>query len=161
VACNTTGLKAAFATLKGRRANVVDHKQGFFTHFARVTSEAAGHPPVFALALLIIIVWAVTGPVFAFSDTWQLIINTGTTIVTFLMVFLIQNTQNRDTKALQLKLDDLIRSTKGARDELLDLEELDEGVLDEIRADYERLAEEARRSNGAGRRPRRRPQRAR
>ena len=96
------------------------------------------------LALSVIIVWAVTGPLFGFSDTWQLVINTGTTIVTFLMVFLIQNTQNRDTEALQIKLDELIRAVKGARNEVLDLEELDESQLEEIRKEYLHLAENAR-----------------
>ncbi|MFD1808357.1 low affinity iron permease family protein [Gemmobacter lanyuensis] len=89
-------------------------------------------------------VWVVTGPIFGFSDTWQLVINTGTTIVTFLMVFLIQNTQNRDTAAIQLKLDELIRATQGAHNALLDLEELEEGRLEAFRLRYERLAAEAR-----------------
>ncbi|MFL6335706.1 MAG: low affinity iron permease family protein [Pyrinomonadaceae bacterium] len=96
------------------------------------------------MAAAVILVWAVTGPLFKFSDTWQLVINTGTTIVTFLMVFLIQNTQNRDTEALQVKLDELIRVTKGAHVALLDLEELDDDELDRIRKDYEKLAKEAR-----------------
>jgi low affinity Fe/Cu permease len=92
----------------------------------------------------VILTWIVTGPIFSFSDTWQLVINTGTTIVTFLMVFLIQNTQNRDTVAIQLKLDELIRATRGAHNALLDLEELDENLLDEFRARYELLAQMAR-----------------
>ncbi len=96
------------------------------------------------LAGTVILVWAITGPLFSFSDTWQLVINTGTTIVTFLMVFLIQNTQNRDTEALQIKLDELIRAAKGARNEFLDLEELDEKELDEIRTQYLELADHAR-----------------
>jgi low affinity Fe/Cu permease len=98
----------------------------------------------FALAAGVIIVWAVTGPLFKFSDTWQLVINTGTTIVTFLMVFLIQNTQNRDTEALQVKLDELLRVTEGAHTVLLDLEELDDTELDRIRQVYEKLAKRAR-----------------
>jgi low affinity Fe/Cu permease len=98
----------------------------------------------FALAAGVIIVWAVTGPLFKFSDTWQLVINTGTTIVTFLMVFLIQNTQNRDTEALQVKLDELLRVTEGAHTVLLDLEELDDKELDRIRVVYEKLAKKAR-----------------
>lgn len=96
------------------------------------------------LAIGIIVLWAVTGPIFGFSDTWQLVINTGTTIVTFLMVFLIQNTQNRDTEALQIKLDELIRAVKGARNEVIDLEELDEKELEAIRKEYLELAEHAR-----------------
>jgi len=98
----------------------------------------------FGLAVAIILVWAVTGPLFGFSNTWQLIINTGTTIVTFLMVFLIQNTQNRDSEALQLKLDELIRATEGAHNGLLDLEELEEREFDQIRLTYSKLAKKAR-----------------
>jgi low affinity Fe/Cu permease len=104
----------------------------------------SGRPVTFALAVVVIVVWAITGPIFGFSDTWQLVINTGTTIVTFLMVFLIQNTQNRDTEALQVKLDELIRSLEGAHNALLDLEDLDDEQLDAIRANYERLAATAR-----------------
>ena len=98
----------------------------------------------FALAVGLILVWLITGPIFDFSDTWQLVINTGTTIITFLMVFLIQNTQNRDQEALQIKLDELIRSMENAHTVLLDLEELDEEELDKIRADYLKLAKKAR-----------------
>ncbi len=98
----------------------------------------------FTVAALIIAIWVVTGPIFSFSDTWQLVINTGTTIVTFLMVFLIQNTQNRDTEALQIKLDELIRVIEGAHNALLDLEELDEKELDRIRKRYQDLAKAAR-----------------
>lgn len=116
----------------------------WFTSFAKWTARATGRPAAFAAAFSVIVVWGVTGPLFGFSDTWQLVINTGTTIVTFLMVFLIQNTQNRDTEALQVKLDELIRVTRGAHVALLDLEELDEKELDSIRKDYESLAEEAR-----------------
>jgi low affinity Fe/Cu permease len=115
-----------------------------FTRFAKWTSHAAGHPATFALAVLIILVWAATGPIFAFSDTWQLVINTGTTIITFLMVFLIQNTQNRDSAAVQLKLDELIRAINGAHNGLLDLEELSDEDLARIRARYEALARESR-----------------
>ena len=111
---------------------------------ARWISTITGRPATFMIALGIIVVWSVTGPLFGFSDTWQLVINTGTTIVTFLMVFLIQNTQNRDTEALQIKLDELIRAVKGARNEFLDLEELDEKHLDVIRKQYLDLAEHAR-----------------
>ncbi|WP_128516144.1 low affinity iron permease family protein [Tabrizicola thermarum] len=111
---------------------------------AKRVSSWCGRPTTFLLALGVILVWIVTGPLFGFSDTWQLVINTGTTIVTFLMVFLIQNTQNRDTAAIQLKLDELIRATQGAHNALLDLEELDEKMLEGFRARYERLAREAR-----------------
>lgn len=120
-------------------------RQSLFNHFAKFAARAAGHPLAFLLALLTIVVWMVTGPVFGFSDTWQLVINTGTTIVTFLMVFLIQNTQNRDSAALQIKLDELIRATESAHNALLDLEELDAGQLERLRARYEELAADARR----------------
>ena len=99
---------------------------------------------MFAIAVGIILVWVVSGPLFGFSDTWQLVINTGTTIITFLMVFLIQNTQNRDTEAIQVKLDELIRATQGAHNTLLDLEELEEETLDAFRTKYQALAKEAR-----------------
>ena len=115
-----------------------------FSRFAKWTARATGHPAAFVAAALIIIVWGVTGPIFKFSDTWQLVINTGTTIVTFLMVFLIQNTQNRDSHAVQLKLDELIRAVEGAENALLDLEELDACELDVMRAKYMKMAEEAR-----------------
>jgi len=115
-----------------------------FTGFAKATSRAAGRPAAFLLAVTTIAVWLVTGPLFHFSDTWQLVINTGTTVVTFLMVFLIQNTQNRDSEALQIKLDELIRATEGAHNALLDLEELEEHELDRIRATYSSLANKAR-----------------
>lgn len=115
-----------------------------FTRFAKGIARLTGRPITFVLAVTVIVIWAITGPLFDFSDTWQLVINTGTTIVTFLMVFLIQNTQNRDTEALQLKLDELIRVTKGAKNALLDLEELDEEQLEELRLHYERMAKMAR-----------------
>jgi len=115
-----------------------------FTRFAKWTSRAAGHPATFAVAALIILVWAATGPIFEFSDTWQLVINTSTTIITFLMVFLIQNTQNRDSAAMQLKLDELIRAINGAHNGLLDLEELSDEYLARIRARFEALARESR-----------------
>jgi low affinity Fe/Cu permease len=104
----------------------------------------AGHPATFGLAILLILVWAVTGPVFHFSDTWQLVINTGTTVITFLMVFLIQNTQNRDGAAMQIKLDELIRAVKGAHNELVDLEDMSDQELEQVKADFTRLAERAR-----------------
>jgi low affinity Fe/Cu permease len=115
-----------------------------FTRFAKWTSRATGHPATFAVAALIILVWAATGPIFEFSDTWQLVINTSTTIITFLMVFLIQNTQNRDSAAMQLKLDELIRAINGAHNGLLDLEELSDEDLARIRARFEALARESR-----------------
>jgi low affinity Fe/Cu permease len=122
-----------------------EHKSTVFGRFSRWIAAASGRPKTFGLACSVILVWAVTGPLFGFSDTWQLVINTGTTIVTFLMVFLIQNTQNRDTEALQIKLDELIRSVRGARNQVLDLEEMDEAQLDAIRKEYLELAEHARR----------------
>lgn len=115
-----------------------------FTRYAEKTSQWAGHSSSFIMALSIIVLWLLTGPIFGYSDTWQLIINTGTTIVTFLMVFLIQNTQNREAKATQLKLDELIRSTEGAHNILLDLEELEEVQLEKIRQKYLQLARAAR-----------------
>ena len=116
----------------------------WYSRFAKAASHFCGRPRVFTLAVAVIAVWLVTGPLFDFSDTWQLVINTGTTIVTFLMVFLIQNTQNRDTEAIQVKLDELIRATKGAHNALLDLEELEEDNLDAFRARYQALAAAAR-----------------
>jgi low affinity Fe/Cu permease len=115
-----------------------------FQRFAKATARAAGQPTTFGLALLIIVAWAVTGPIFGFSDTWQLIINTGTTIVTFLMVFLIQNTQNRDSVAMQVKLDELLRAAKGAETAMADLEDLTEEELEAFQAHYRKLAEAAR-----------------
>jgi low affinity Fe/Cu permease len=115
-----------------------------------MTARRAGHPATFCIAVSIILLWAATGPLFGFSDTWQLIINTGTTIITFLMVFLIQNTQNRDSEAIQVKLDELIRSIEGAHLALLDLEELGDKDLDRIVRDYRELAREARKDLRAG-----------
>jgi low affinity Fe/Cu permease len=115
-----------------------------FSRFAKWTAHAAGHPLAFVLAALIIVVWLVSGPLFEFSDTWQLVINTGTTIVTFLMVFLIQNTQNRDSAAVHLKLDELIRTINGAHNALLDMEELTEADLERLRSRYEALGRAAR-----------------
>ena len=116
-----------------------------FGRFAKMTARIMGHPAAFIAALLTILAWMLTGPLFGFSDTWQLVINTGTTIVTFLMVFLIQNTQNRDSIAMQLKLDELIRAMQGAHNALLDLEELTENDLEKIRSTYQQLALRARR----------------
>ena len=108
------------------------------------TAAFAGKPAAFALAFATVLVWAVTGPLFDYSEDWQLVINTGTTIITFLMVFLIQSTQNRDTEAMQIKLDELIRVSRRADDALLDLEELEEAELDALRARYEDMARQAR-----------------
>jgi low affinity Fe/Cu permease len=116
----------------------------WFTRLAKATARASGHPGSFGLALFVVLLWAVTGPLFHFSDTWQLVINTGTTVVTFLMVFLIQNTQNRDSVAMQIKLDELLRAVKGAHTALADLEDLTEAQLDEFKARYVRLAEAAK-----------------
>jgi low affinity Fe/Cu permease len=115
-----------------------------FTRFAKWTARMSGRPAAFIGAVAIIVIWAALGPLFGFSDTWQLVVNTATTIVTFLMVFLIQNTQNRDSDAIQVKLDELIRATKGCHTALLDLEELEDKELDRIRQEYEGLAEDAR-----------------
>jgi low affinity Fe/Cu permease len=115
-----------------------------FTRLTKATARASGRPVTFFLAVLVIVAWAVSGPLFGFSDTWQLVINTGTTIVTFLMVFLIQSTQNRDTEALQLKLDEVIRCIGHARNELLDLEELEEKDLDRIKGTFQDIARKAR-----------------
>lgn len=120
------------------------YRPSLFSYLAKWTSHATGHPLAFTLALLIVGAWGLTGPLFGFSDTWQLVINTGTTIATFLMVFLLQNTQNRDSAAIQLKLDELIRATRGAHNALLDLEELTEQELGQIRDRYELLARQAR-----------------
>jgi low affinity Fe/Cu permease len=126
------------AVRKGKRKNT-----SWFTAFAKKASRWAGRPAAFLAAGLVIIVWALTGPIFHYSDTWQLVINTGTTIVTFLMVFLIQNTQSRDTEALQVKLDELLRVGTG-QNVLMDLEELDEDELETIRETYLVLARKAR-----------------
>jgi low affinity Fe/Cu permease len=131
-------------------------KNSWFTHFAKRASFWAGRPAAFLGACAIIVAWAATGPLFRFSDTWQLVINTGTTIVTFLMVFLIQNTQTRDTEALQVKLDELLRVGTG-QNVLMDLEELDEEDLERIREEYLALAKQAREeqlARGGGRNPR-------
>jgi low affinity Fe/Cu permease len=115
-----------------------------FAQFARNTARSTGHPYAFVAAALVIVVWAITGPIFGFSDTWQLVINTGTTIITFLMVFLIQNTQNRDAQAMQVKLDELIRAVEGAHNAMLNLEERDDTELEEARKRYAELGARAR-----------------
>ena len=123
----------------------------WFTRFAKWAAHTTGHASAFMVAVVVILLWVITGPFFGFSDTWQLVINTGTTIVTFLMVFLIQNTQNRDTGAMQVKLDELIRVVQGAHNALLDLEELDEEVIERMRANYRKLAARARENLKNGR----------
>jgi low affinity Fe/Cu permease len=120
----------------------------WYSQFTRQASRFSGRPLVFGLALVLVAVWLVTGPLFGFSDTWQLVINTATTIVTFLMVFLIQSSQNRDTEAIQIKLDELIRATRGAHNSLLDLEDLEDAELERFRARYEAIAHEAKRRLG-------------
>ena len=114
-----------------------------FSRFASSIAHATGKPYTFALAVLVILVWIITGPIFHYSDTWQLIINTGTTIITFLMVFLIQNAQNRDAKAIHLKLDELIRAVSDADNAMLNLDELDDEALAEIHARYTAMAQQA------------------
>src|SRR5580658_8615576 len=113
-----------------------------FHRLAHATAERVGRPQSFLLALLVVVVWGVTGPLFHYSDTWQLVINTGTTIITFLMVFLIQNTQNRDSHAVHLKLDELIRATKGARNALVGLEDTSDEELDTLQHEFEQLRNE-------------------
>jgi low affinity Fe/Cu permease len=115
-----------------------------FAKFANWAASAAGNPKTFVSACLLIVLWGVSGPIFDFSDTWQLVINTGTTIITFLMVFVIQNSQNRDSRAMQIKLDEIIRAIEGAQNALLDLEELTEKDLDRMRERYLALAAAAR-----------------
>jgi low affinity Fe/Cu permease len=116
----------------------------WFVHFAQWVSHATGRPIAFLLAFSSIVVWGLTGPLFGYSDTWQLVINTATTIITFLMVFVIQNTQNRDTAAMHIKIDELIRVTQKARNVLLDLEEVDDATLEKLRQDYGQLARKAK-----------------
>jgi low affinity Fe/Cu permease len=115
-----------------------------FHTFGQKTAEAVGSPWAFAIAVLIIVSWAALGPFFHYSDTWQLVINTGTTIVTFLMVFLIQNTQNRDARAFHLKLDELIRAQRGARNDLVELEQMSDEEISELQTEFEKLRDKAR-----------------
>ena len=121
-----------------------NHRASAFTRIAKGTARMAGRPYTFAFVVLLVLVWAVSGPYFHYSDSWQLTINTGTTIVTFLMVFLIQATQNRDAEAIQIKLDELIRALDQAHNELMDLEELEEEDLAKMHRTYLRLAQHAR-----------------
>ena len=119
-----------------------------FTRFSKWTARATGNPLTFAAAVAIIVIWALTGPIFHWSDTWQLVVNTGTTIVTFLMVFLIQNTQNRDATVFHLKLDELIRAVREARTELVDMEDLSEEQIERLRAQFTRLRKRAEAGGG-------------
>jgi low affinity Fe/Cu permease len=144
------------------RNGTLEEARDKFSGFAQLISHATGHPLAFLLALLVVIVWGVTGPLFSYSDTWQLVINTGTTIVTFLMVFLIQNTQNRDTLALQLKLSELVLAQKGAHNSFVDLENLSDAELERMhlelckRADHTFSTIQSRKSKRTKRSPRRR-----
>lgn len=131
-------------------ADLGDGQRSFFTSLSQTVAYWAGKPQTFFVALAIIVLWALSGPFFGFNDTWQLVINTSTTIVTFLMVFIIQNSQNRDTVAMQIKLDELINKVEGAREELLDLEELDEDKLEEMRQEFEEMARKARAARESG-----------
>lgn len=126
-----------------RRKHLLNHTT-LFSRFAKWTSYAAGHPVTFTSALFIILLWALTGSFFCYSDTWQLVINTGTTIVTFLVVFLVQNTQNRDSAAIQLKLDELIRAMNGAHNSFLDIENRTEEHIAQLKDRFEKLAQDAR-----------------
>lgn len=144
-AAGATVSQPAVEDLVGGHPVEVDHhaRQSWFGRLAQSTSRYAGRPMAFAIALGVILIWGITGPLFGFSDTWQLVINTGTTIVTFLMVFLIQNSQNRETMALHLKLDELLRAVKSARNDVIDLEECDDAELERIRTEYRQLADKA------------------
>jgi low affinity Fe/Cu permease len=133
-------------TLMSRGAAHDARRHTWWGGFSQSVSRYSGRPWAFGIALLLIATWAISGPLFGFSNTWQLVINTGTTIITFLMVFVIQSTQNRDTEAMQIKLDELIRATHGAHNALLDLEELEADQLDEFRERYEALAKDARKA---------------
>lgn len=123
--------------------------RALFREFAHKTSEAVGSPAAFIAAVVVIILWALSGPLFHFSDTWQLVINTGTTVITFLIVFLIQNTQNRDAKAIHLKLDELIRSAKGARNWMIDLEDLSDEEIEAFRKEFQRFTKQSRERRAA------------
>ena len=125
--------------------------RAWFAEAARATARYSGHPLAFSFAFGIVLLWAISGPLFGFSDTWQLVINTGTTIVTFLMVFLIQHTQNRDTIAIHIKLDELVRATRSAHNSVVSLEDLDDVELEKLRKQYDAIADEARKRLHAGR----------
>ena len=136
--------------MSGYASQLGGKNASLFTRFTRWISHAAGTPIAFVTAIAVVIVWMVSGPLFGFSDTWQLVINTGTTIVTFLMVFAIQASQNRDAEAIQVKLDEVIRAIEGAQNNLLDLEELEEKDIERLRDEYRKLAAKARESNTSG-----------
>lgn len=154
---NRTTILTAGRQLAGalqKQLGQVEYSSARFDHFARLFGRLSGRPVAFNAALALILLWVITGPLFGFSDTWQLVINTATTIVTFLMVFLIQHTQNRDTEALQVKLDELIRAVEWADNALLDLEELEEEELTLLRQKYVSLARAARDKTPPGKPPR-------
>jgi low affinity Fe/Cu permease len=132
---------------KNMEARASNSAEDVFRIYARKASAALGSPFTFLAAVLAIVIWACTGPIFRYSDTWQLVINTGTTIVTFLMVFVIQNTQNRDSISIQLKLDELIKSIKGARNSIIDLDRLTDAQLQELTNEYKRLCDTAHEPN--------------
>ena len=134
-------LNMANSTAKSANLTAIQKVRDKFSEFALIVSRASGHPIAFLMAVVVVIVWGATGPIFQYSDTWQLVINTGTTIVTFLMVFLIQNTQNRDTLALQLKLDELVIAQKGAHNSFVDLENLSDAELERVHHDLCKRAE--------------------
>ena len=140
---NSSSAKSRSAAGRAKTVSPSDaspnHNLGWFTWFAHETARLSGRPATFMLAAATIVVWGVTGPIFNFSDTWQLVINTGTTIVTFLMVFLIQNSQNRDARATHLKLDELIHSINAARNGLIDIEDCTDEELDRIKREFDRL----------------------
>ncbi len=145
-----TGLKQNLTELIKLYKTHSPHWNDKFSHFARFSAHITGRPLIFYVAIALILLWAITGPLFGYSDTWQLIINTTTTIITFLMVFLIQHTQNRDTDAIQVKLDELIRSIEGAHNALLNLEELEDEELDLFKKRYADLARKARAKIASG-----------
>ncbi|TLX44258.1 low affinity iron permease family protein [Xanthobacter autotrophicus] len=142
----------AQASMKELRRQVEQGRapRPLFTRFSQMAARYTGKPATFIGAMAIIVVWGMTGPLFGFNDTWQLVINTSTSIVTFLMVFLIQNSQNRDTAALQIKLDELIARLDGPREVLLDLEDLDEETLERLRLEHALLADKARERSDSG-----------
>jgi low affinity Fe/Cu permease len=127
--------------MKHVRPNPAPPRREWFRRFAHATADHVGSPWAFFLAIVVVVAWAVTGPMFRYSDTWQLVINTGTTILTFLMVFLIQNTQNRDARAIHLKLDELIRAVEGARTRLVNLEDMTDDELADLHGQFKRLHE--------------------